>query len=195
MNQITRPPKQATTAEIAEALKVLFNSLPFQRGTDPQTATLAYVEALRGVSVEALTEGVRKFLRGECEGVSTKFVPTPPELARIVRTVSFAAIPVPKEPAYQRKESDPDERARMRLKMPMWRYAMETGRVSELAEANKRGFEAMVALAQAWGLPIEEEIWKALQRPDAEEKWRRTQAAAWREIERNPPPGLRRRVA
>lgn len=59
--------------------------MPLPRGVDPEQAVAGYGTALQGFSSDAITAGIRKFLRGECEGVSTKFCPHPPELATIVR--------------------------------------------------------------------------------------------------------------
>ena len=75
----------ASNEQIGAALQILFNSMPFPRGVDPEKAIIAYVNALQGYPVEAIAHGIRKFLRGECEGVSQKFCPHPPELAAIVR--------------------------------------------------------------------------------------------------------------
>jgi len=59
--------------------------MPFPRGADPEKAVLAYIGALQGFPIDAISAGIRKFLRGECEDVSKKFCPHPPELASIVR--------------------------------------------------------------------------------------------------------------
>lgn len=148
----------ATTAEIGEALKVLFNALPFQRGTDPQIAVLAYVEALQGLSSEAITEGVRKFLRGECDGISGKFVPTPPELARICRT---AVVPsrIPVERRVEAPQMTRAERVRMEFKMSLLSAA--TGyvdRVDRLRDANAHGLQSLVALGREWSVPVPTEL-------------------------------------
>jgi hypothetical protein len=57
----------------------------FPPGVDAQKAIYGYMTSLQGFSVEAITHGIRKFLRGECEDVNPKFCPHPPELAAIVR--------------------------------------------------------------------------------------------------------------
>lgn len=59
--------------------------MPLPRGSDPEKAVIGYLNALHGFSIGAVTSGIRKFLRGECDGVSPKFCPHPPELAAIVR--------------------------------------------------------------------------------------------------------------
>lgn len=80
-----QPSMPATSEQIGEALKILFSSMPLPRGSDPERATIGYLHALQGFPIEAIAYGIRKFLRGECEGVSAKFCPHPPELAAIVR--------------------------------------------------------------------------------------------------------------
>lgn len=57
----------------------------FPPGVDAEKAIFGYVGALQGFPIEAIAAGIRKFLRGECEDVSMKFCPHPPELAAIVR--------------------------------------------------------------------------------------------------------------
>ena len=189
MNQIYTPVPlmPASSAEIGEALKVLFNALPFQRGTDPATVVLAYVEALRGLSLDAIRAGVSKFLRGECD-VNPRYVPTPPELARIVRT---AVVPE-RIPEHRRIEpfrySNDGERARMRLKMPMFNHAVGSEqRMSELAAANAAGLDAMVILADKWGVAIPEDL-----HVQTNEDWHRARNQALAEMYRNPPPYMRR---
>lgn len=75
----------ASTEQIAEALKILFGSMPLPRGTDRESAAIGYIDALSGFPIEAIVYGIRKFLRGDCEDISPKFCPHPPELAKIVR--------------------------------------------------------------------------------------------------------------
>lgn len=190
MNQIFQPLKPASLAEISVTLKeLLFDALPFQRGKS-DGAALAYVEALQGVSLEALRAGIGKFLRGECESVSPKFVPTPPELSRIVRS---AAMPtrIPSERRLPAPVSVSDgERARMRLKMPMFQYAFSHGKIDELAQANIAGMEAMILLASEWGVPIPDEL-ADIPSDQAERDWQTARRRAWASIEGNPPKFMR----
>jgi hypothetical protein len=88
-----QPLKPASNAEIAEALKFLFGSLPLPKGTDPELAIFGYVKALSGLSLIAIENGFSKVLRGECQDVNRSFCPRPPELAAICRGVSFAPAP------------------------------------------------------------------------------------------------------
>lgn len=192
MNQIAQPSKPATSAEISEAMEFLFRAgLPFQRGTNADNVALAYIDALHGMSTAAIMAGIRKFLRGECEGVSPKYVPTPPELARIVRTAV-----VPERIPVERRVAPPpmadDERARMRLKMPMFDHAWSTSQMDRLDRANREGFAAMVMLAREWEIPVPDEL-NDLPDEENERRWRLARERAWREIERNPPPFMRNR--
>lgn len=180
-NPIQTPLTPASSAEIVEALKVLFNSLPFQRGTDPATVILAYVEALRGVALDGVEAGIRKFLRGECEDVNPRYVPTPPELARIIRTTVVPTRVPPARRIENQPASDPAVRARMRLKMPMFQYAFSHQGMGELDRANREGFTAMVALAYRWGVEVPAEL---LEGDDAaiERDWHTARNRAWGEI-------------
>lgn len=177
----------ASNVEIAEALKVLFNSLPFQRGTDPATAVMAYCEALRGASVDAIRAGVSKFLRGECEGVSSKFTPTPPELARIVRTATVVQrLPQIEHRRRDAASMDDKAKARMRLKMPMLNHAWGNAvLMAELDRANKNGLDEMVILAMKWGIAIPDEL-----NGQTDAEWRVARNRAWGEVERSPTVGM-----
>lgn len=188
MNQTSPSSKPASAAEISDALRVLFDAgLPFQRGARAEGVAMAYVEALSGMTLEGIHAGIRKFIRGECEDVSPRFVPTPPELARIVRaTVVPGRIPEERRIAPFRHPDDA-ARARMRLKMPMFRHASECGLMNELDRANREGLEAMILLASRWGIPIPPEL---SEQTNAE--WFTARNRAWAEIERNPPPFMRR---
>lgn len=84
-NTQVQPSTAATNEQIGAALQILFNSMRFPPGVDAAKAIFGYMQALEGMPIEAITEGIRKFLRGECEGVNPKFCPHPPELSAIVR--------------------------------------------------------------------------------------------------------------
>lgn len=89
MNTQVQQSMPATTEQIAAALQILFNSMPFPKGTDPEKAVLGYITALQGLPIQAIASGIRKFLRGECKDVSMKFCPHPPELAAIIRETGY----------------------------------------------------------------------------------------------------------
>lgn len=188
MNQHLKP---ASIAEISQALERLFEALPFQRGAKSDNVASAYFEALRGSTSEAIAAGVSKFLRGECEGVSPRYVPTPPELARIVRSVVVQRKNVIRLPVRPDPPEIPGAKLRMRLKMPMWRAAAGSKeRLDALAAANAEGFAAMVALAASWGVPVPDEF-NDIPEEELERQWHQARRIALAEIERNPPPYLR----
>lgn len=167
----------------------------FHPGVDPDKAMYGYMQALNGFTIEAIAAGVTKFLRGECEGVNPKFCPHPPELAQIVRSAVVQSRVSQAVETIKRVhvQEVPGERERMRFKMPMWRHAFECGRMEELDAANRAGFEAMVVLAQKWGVPIPEELLVDVDRTQAD--WRIAGNRARAAMEANPPPFMRRRRA
>lgn len=190
MNQLARYSQPASLAEISEALQVLFDALPFQRGAKSDNVAGAYVEALAGSTAGAVTAGIKRFLRGECEDVSPRFVPTPPELARIVRK-AIQPIPVQQPPRRDDYVEQPYEaKLRMRLKMPMWSAAFgSVERMDALAKANAEGLGAMAVLAMSWGVPVPPGL---LDDPHGEHHWHVARNKALAELERNPPPFMRR---
>ncbi|MGE0290379.1 MAG: hypothetical protein AB7I42_25030 [Bradyrhizobium sp.] len=193
MNAIFQP-SPASIAEISAELQVLFDALPFQRRA-PDNVAAVYVQALRGNSHVAIHDGISRFLRGECEDVSLRYVPTPPELAKIVRTtVSAGRVPAERVPEPEYRPSD-GERDRMRLKMPMWRHAFGSrAMLDELMAAYREGFEATAVLAMKWGVPVPDELF-ALPPDQTEREWRAARLKAEAEMQRNPPPFMRRSAA
>lgn len=166
---------------------MLFRSMRLPPGSDPDKAIIGYVTALQGLPAEAISRGIQRFLRGECEEVSPKFCPYPPELAKICRTTRYATSPSPEPRGFVPAEM-PGFRERMRLKMPLYSYAERHGLMADLAAANREGFGAMVNLATKWGIEVPPEL---LGRHDAEDEWRRARNRIWVELERNPPPFMR----
>ena len=192
MNTQVQLSTPATADQISEALKVLFRSMRLPPGSDPDKAVIGYMTALVGLPIEAINRGIQRFLRGECNDVSPKFCPYPPELAKICRTTRYiSVVPAPEPRGYVPANQEmPGARDRMRLKMPMYAFAQRHGLTNELDEANRAGFGAMVVLATNWGIEIPQEL---LERPDAEEEWRCARNRVWAEIERNPPPFMRKK--
>ncbi len=195
MNQHHQPSKPASAAEISEALQILFSSMPLPRGADPKNAAVGYISALNGFTVEAITAGILRFLRGECSDVSPKFCPHPPELATIIRTtVAPSLIPRERRVEQYTPPALPGERDRMRLKMPMYQAAFGNGpRMDALAKANREGFGAMAVLAASWGVPVPTELFE--NDNETERQWQQAHNRALVEIERNPPPYMRSRRA
>lgn len=57
----------------------------FKPGVDRDAAIFGYMQALQGFPIAAIARGIQRFLAGECDGVSMKYCPQPPELAGIIR--------------------------------------------------------------------------------------------------------------
>lgn len=170
----------------------------FPPGVDPDRAAGGYLAALHGFTLDAIVCGIRKFIRGECEGVSLKYCPHPPELAQIVRTTVVPnRIPAERQlpaPFREMVQEVPGERARLRLKMPMWRHAFASGKMDQLDAANKAGFGAMVVLAQKWGVEIPQELLDLPER-EAEAQWRIVGQRARARMEIDRPPFMRNKRA
>lgn len=81
--------KAATTDELAEALQVLFAALPSSNaGEATELRMRAYLLALDGIPAVALRDAVTRILKGTAGLDNPKFVPTPPELAKLCRACS-----------------------------------------------------------------------------------------------------------
>lgn len=161
---------------------------------------MSFEQVLGDVSDAAIQEAALRFRRGEVPGQNKAFAPSSAEFNDEAKRL-HDLLPYrdrPKIPAPRREPAPvqtPAERARMRLKMPMLRHAFRSREMmSALDRANRSGFGAMVVLSRDWGIPIPDEL---LSIPDdqAEQEWRTARNRAWAEIERNPPPFLRRRSA
>lgn len=66
----------------------------------------------------------------------------------------------PEVPRHSWYEPPAEERIRMGFKMSLLVKAIDLHQVDRLAVAAKRGMEELMALAQTWGVPIPESIWK-----------------------------------
>jgi hypothetical protein len=76
--------RPATSGEIVKTLSALFVALPPRKGKFDDLVD-AYQIALNGCSYAGLKTTVFRAMRGEVEGLSETFGPTPPELAKAVR--------------------------------------------------------------------------------------------------------------
>ncbi len=190
MNDQPSPP--ASIAEISEQMQLLFDALQFQRGTRADNVAASYVKALSGCTAEAIKAGVVKVLRGEVESINPRFVPTPPELARVIRTaVVQRRVPEERRLSAPPRPTVDGARARMRLKMPMYQAAEHNPvRIDQLAKANAEGLQAMILLASRWVVTIPAELYD-VPIEEGERLWRQARSRAWTEIEARPPPFLR----
>lgn len=108
--------KPATPEQALDRLQVLFAALPTsQAGEDAGLKLEAYVLALSGFSVEAISEATVSILKGTA-GFDPRFAPTPPQLAQLCRGHE-AARRAELENARRQTEPDtePDEAERERM--------------------------------------------------------------------------------
>lgn len=156
---------------------------------------LTYDEDTTGIPDQAIIETAQRFRTGVVKGQNTTYPPSIAdfciEAKRMAELIPFRGRQSLPAPTRYQPQPTPNERARMRLKMPMWQFANTMGRMDELAAANRAGMNAMIVLAQAWGIEIPPAL---LDIPDgeAEHQWRTARNRAWAEIERNPPTFLRK---
>lgn len=87
------PSRPITDMDLSSALAKLFHSLPPRKGNLAELAD-GYKIALNGCTVHGLTEAVYLYIRGEIEGQSVSYAPTPPELSRAVRAIDRKAASV-----------------------------------------------------------------------------------------------------
>lgn len=172
----------------------MINAFP-QSAKNIEALLLTYDEDLQGISDQAICETAQRFRRNEIPDQNKTFAPSIAEFVdasrKQVEHISIRDRPrLPEPRGYVPGNQElPGANERMRLKMPMYAYAERRGLMNELAQANKAGFGAMVVLATNWGIAIPQEL---LDRPEAEDEWRRAHNRAWAEIDRNPPPFLRK---
>jgi hypothetical protein len=175
---------QRTYLEVAAML----NSFP-QGSADPDVLIATFEKATAHVDNRAIAEAARRFTCGEVKTANPTFAPSVAEFVQECRRVPIERPSLPKP---ERELSvDDAAKARLRLKMPMYRYATECNLMPQLDAANRSGFSAMIALADRWGVPIPEEL-LALPGDVAERQWDEARRMAWVEVERNPPPFLKR---
>lgn len=170
----------------------MLNAFP-QSTADIRGLLLTYDEALTGLDDGSVCATAAKFVRGEVSGQNKTFAPSIAEFRDEVRKTPVPgrlAISPPQLEAY--RHVDAKERARMRLKVPLYDYAIEHGKADELAKALDEGFNATAALAANWGVSIPVEF-SEMPSGSIESEWRAARNRAWAEIDRNPPPFIRRR--
>jgi hypothetical protein len=171
------------------AISAMLNAFPQSAAADTQGLLLTYSQALTGVPDQAIAETVRRFVTSQVPGQSATFAPSVAEFVQAARRVPIERVSLPKP----ERELSIDEaaKARLRLKMPMYRHATECNLMPQLDAANRSGFSAMIALADRWGVEIPAEL-LALPGNVAERQWDEARRMAWVEVERNPPPFLKR---
>lgn len=182
--------------ESYQALTKMLNAFPKQ-SADLRALLLTYDEDTTGIPDAAIVEAAQRFRTGLVDGQKLDYAPSTAlfytEARRIASLLPHRgrqALPAPPKPERHKTQS---ETARLRLKVPMWQYAYERGLMDKLDRANRQSFAAMVALATEWGIAIPDELF-AIPEDEAERQWSVARNRAWAEIERNPPPYLRRQA-
>lgn len=175
-----------------QALTAMWNSFALT-GQDYRLLAATYDTDLANQTNEAIIEAAHRFRNGKVPGQSDKFAPSQPEFAtEVERQEQFIALRqrprLPEPRGFVPAQEIPGSHERMRLKMPLYSYAQRNGLMADLDRANREGFGAMVTFATKWGTAIPQEL---LERPDAEDEWRRAHNRIWAELERNPPPFMR----
>lgn len=193
LNEFSKAKKMEQKAFLA--ITAMLNSFPQQGATDGETLLKTYSAVLRDTGSQAIIEASQRFVTGEVAGQSKTFSPSVAEFYTEVRRIDellpYRNRPALPSPAKTERQMSASEGQRMRLKVPMWRYAFEHGLINQLAEANRTGMAAMIVLATNWGIPVPEALF-AIPDDEAERQWQLARNRAWAEIERNPPPFLRR---
>lgn len=87
--------RQSTEAEIEDAVDAILSVMPAPRGMDGIKLVQGYLTALKGFPASAIREAVEGFLSGRfSDDFSSKFCPTPPDLATMVRRCLHAPRPI-----------------------------------------------------------------------------------------------------
>lgn len=171
-----------------QAISAMVNSFPNQSAAEKRALLLTFEVGLGGVPEVAISETARRFLADEIPGRNPAFPPSVAEFVQAARRVPISrpSLPSP-EPE---RQMDHAAKARMRLKMPLYRHAQECGLMDDLDRANRAGVRAMMTLAERWGVPVPELL--DMPEAEAERQWEVARSHAWADIRRNPPPFMRR---
>lgn len=126
-----------------------------------------YEAVLRDVSGQAVIEAAQRFTAGLVPDQSKTFAPSIAEFAtearRLHELIPYRYLPRLPAPEHQRfddsKRDDPKTRIRMGFKMSVLSAAIALGKADDVAAA-KGDLDMLMALAQQWGVPIPEELFK-----------------------------------
>lgn len=124
---------------------------------------LTYDQALTGIEDRAIEEAASRFITGDVPSQSRTFAPSVAEFVQEARKIHqilpYRGRPQLAPPARQHyREPSPAERIRMGFKMSVLSAGIGMGRVDDVADANRKGIEAMVALGHQWGVPVPDEL-------------------------------------
>ncbi len=145
-----------------QAITAMLNAFP-QSTADKRALLLTFDRALSDVSDQAISEAVDRFICGDVKDQSRTFAPSIAEFVQETRRIDelipyrgrARLAPPPRE---RHREPSPLDRIRMGFKMSVLSAGIGMGKVDAVAEANARGLEDLMALAQTWGVPVPEEL-------------------------------------
>lgn len=174
----TKPLMARSLDEARNPLLILFAAYP-EPWTDKnakkvedlmQARVSAYLLGLEGLPAWAIEQAVKDFIQGRIDRPARRrgALPTVEEISAEARThVDIEASRQRREKLQQEQiaernsEMPLEHRQRMLFKMSLlsaaWSAPLQ--RIDALAEANKRGMDELMALAQSWGVPIPECVW------------------------------------
>jgi hypothetical protein len=174
----TKPLRAFTVDEARAPLLVLFSAYPEPwsdrnagKADELSNAKVsAYLMGLEGLPGWAIEQTVRDFIQGKIERPARRkgALPTVEEISTEARVYvekeasrqRFEA--ARREQAEARRSEFPEEhRERMGFKMSLLSVALSRQEVEKVAEANTRGLDDLMALAQQWGVPVPESLFSS----------------------------------
>lgn len=150
--------------EAAAAITAMLNSFP-QQANDYKALLQTYDKILIGLSDRAITETAMRYTAGDVPGQSRDFAPSIAQFNQQAKLMD-EVIPLRGrerlEPPsrFWAPTPKPEDRIRMGFKMSVLSEGLKRKLVDRVAEANKRGIDDMMALAQEWGVPIPESLFR-----------------------------------
>lgn len=145
----------------------MLNSFP-QGSNDPDVLVSTIERATANLSSRAIAETAKRFICGDVEGQSRTFAPSVPEFVQEARRMETLVpymdrprLPAPAAQHDRYRDPPPLERVRMGFKLSVLSAGLALGKADDVARANDKGLDELMALGQLWGVPIPEELWPA----------------------------------
>lgn len=143
----------------------MLNAFPQQATANIKGLLLTYDEDTIGIEDQAIVEAAIRFRRGLVEGQNKTFAPSIAEFITEARRIAdllpyrgrASLPPPPREPF---RHDDAKTRIRMGFKMSVLSAGLALGKADDVARANAKGLDELMALGQLWGVPIPEELWR-----------------------------------
>lgn len=171
-----KPLRAFAIDEARGPLLVLFSAYPepwSDKGAEhagdlAQARVSAYMLGLEGLPSWAIEQTVRDFIQGKIDRPARRkgALPTVEEISaearlHVDREASKQRVETARleQIAERKAEFPPEHRERMGFKMSILSKGLELRQVEKVAEANARGLDDMMALAQQWRVPIPESLW------------------------------------